>query len=289
MTATLAPGSLEWLGLVTASKVAPILGLSPFTDQFTMWHRMAGNLPEQAETEAMRRGKLYEAALLEDFYGRHPELQRIPGFGTFRANQWLAVTPDSVAEVADGTRILVEAKTAARWDGWGENGTDEVPDHYQAQAIVCAHVLGCRWIIFPVMGPFWDYREYHVQPDPEVAAAVLEMCHQFWVSVQDRVEPPLSATVASYTTWTKVADPAGVGEVEIPPDLARRYLIAVAGEKDVKPAKALIANHLNRTGAKHAVCQGWKIAARQKSKDGTSLVVARKPPHPDELKDNHEQ
>lgn len=273
------PGDAEWAGLVTASKVAPILGISPFSDQYTVFHQMAGNLPPIAETEAMRRGKIYEAALLNDFYGRHPELTR-EDLATFQADSWLAVSPDSVAHTDSGRTLLVESKTAARWDGWGEPETDQIPEHYRAQVIVCAHVLGCDEIAFPVMGPFWDYREYYVDPDPELAEAILAKCHEFWLSVQSGIEPELSETVASYTTWTKVADPFGTGEVEIPPELARRFLVAAAGEKDFKPAKAAIANYLERAGAKYAVCRGHRIVARQKYKDGASIVSTRKPPDP---------
>lgn len=279
---TLEPGSAEWQRLVTASKIAGILGISPWADQYSTWHRMAGNLPPETTTEAMNRGNDFEDGVLKRFYREHPNCFPIPTSGeTVQVSEWLAVTPDSIAmDITTGEQTLVEVKTVDRWDMWvGEDGIDRVPEHYLAQVIIMAHVLDIPSIRFAVMGPFWDYREYVVAPDAELANAILSKCYLFWQSVQSGNEPPLSRTVASYEAWTKVASAEDEGtEAEIPVEMAQRYLAALAGEKDVKPAKAEIVNVLEATGAKVAVCQGKKIAQRQRSAHGMSLVAARKLP-----------
>jgi predicted phage-related endonuclease len=284
---SLEPGSPEWQRLVTPSKIAGILGISPWADQFTTWHQMAGNLPPVAQTEAMRRGTFHEEGVLREFFHRNPWLTRIPDSAkTVKNHDWVAATPDALAKVnaldnwgGSGDLVLVEAKTASRWDEWGEPGTDQIPEYYRAQVITTAHLLGCEAIHVPVVGPFWDYREYAVQPDPELAEAILARCRAFWESVQSGEEPELSQTVASYTTWTKVADPgAADGDVEIPADVAHRFLTAVAAEKDVKPAKAAIVNLLERANARRATYNGQPVATRQKSAHGMSLIAARKPP-----------
>lgn len=284
---SLAPGSPEWLSLVTPSKIAGILGISPWADPYTVWHQMAGDLPPVAQTEAMRRGTFHEEGVLREFFHRNPGLTRIPDSAkTVKNHDWVACTPDALAKVnaldnwgGSGDLVLVEAKTCDRWDGWGDNGTDQIPEHYRAQVITTAHLLGCDLIMVPVVGPFWDYREYVVQPDAELAEAILARCKVFWLSVQMRQEPELSQTVASYTTWTKVADPdTADGDAEIPAELAHRFLTAVAAEKDVKPAKAAIVNVLEAANARRATYQGQAVATRQKSAHGMSLVAARKPP-----------
>lgn len=284
----LKPGSPEWLSMVTPSKVAPILGISPYTDPYSQWHIMAGHIVE-AETDEMRRGTYHEAAVLREFYHRNPDLCREPlGHRTIRVSEWLACTPDSIAvprsRKVPRVRIMVEIKTTGDWDAWGEPGTDQIPEHYLAQVITCAHVAGVDEIRVFVLGPFWEYREYRVALDPVLAEAVLAQCHEFWLTVQSGDEPPLSDTVSSYDTWAKVADPTlGEGDAEIPTALAQRYLTAVAGEKDVKPARAAIVNILDAAGAKYATWNGHKVATRQRSSSGgASIVVARKPPviHP---------
>lgn len=234
---------------------------------------MAGNLPPEAETDAMRRGSFHESAVLREFFFRHPEISVLDGAGrTVRISDWLAVTPDGTGLREPGCKVLVEAKTTENWDHWGQAGTDEIPEYYRAQVIPCAELLGCDEIRVAVIGPFWDFREYVVKPNPPLARAILARCHEFWLSVQSGHEPALSATVASYETWSKVRDGDPAGSVEIPPDLAVRYLTAVAGENDVKPSKALIANHLDTIGAKAAVCQGQTIAVREHAGRGTVKI-----------------
>lgn len=278
-TTAMAPGSKEWLAVVSASKVAPILGISPHVDQFTMWHTMAGHLPPVDQTDAMRRGSFHEGAVIQEFFHQHPELQSIPdSHRTITADHWLVAQPDALALDETGHKVLVEAKTAASWEMWGEQGTDEVPEHYRAQVILCADIAGADRIMFAVMGPFWDYREYQVNTDPRLAAAIRNRCYDFWQSVQADEEPELSATVASYETWTKVREGEAEGTVEIPPELAIRYLSAMVGEKDVKPAKALLANYLDEHNAAAVTCQGQTVAIRQRGAHGMTIRIPRKTP-----------
>jgi hypothetical protein len=283
MTApTLKPGSPEWLARVTPSKISGILGLSPWVDPYTQWNIMAGRIT-QPETDEMRRGTFHEEGVLREFYHRHPELQRLRRTNhTILIGDWFGYTPDSIATDRDnpGRRVLIEAKTTGYWDDWGEEGTDEIPDYYLAQVITCAHAAKADVVHVFALGPFWEYREYVVPVEPELAEATLAKCHEFWLTVQSGIEPPLSQTVASYETWTKVADPAvGSGAVEIDVDLTQRFLDALAGERDVKPCKAALVNALEEVGAKTAVCQGLVIANRQRgARGGVSLVAARKLP-----------
>lgn len=266
---------------MTPSKISGILGLSPYTDQYSTYHYMAGHI-DIPETDEMRRGTYHEAAVLREFYHRHPELKRIRGCNrTFLVNAWFGVTPDSMAtdrDVSTGRRVLVEAKTTAWWDEWGEAGTDEVPEHYFSQVIAAAHGMKADEIRVFVLGPFWEYREYVIQPDPELAEQVLAKCYPFWLAVQNGDEPELCATKASYETWVKVADPdVGEGQVEIDRDLARRFLVAAAAEKQVKACKAELVNALGN--AKQAVYDGKVVAQKQRnSTGGISIFAGRNPP-----------
>lgn len=277
------PGSPAWCRLVTGSKIAPILGISPYTDQYSIWHMMAGNIPAQEQTEDMRRGAFHEGAVLSECKFRHPDWRFTDTSHTQQTSEWLAVTPDEVA-VDDADGVLIEVKTTSRWDGWGEAGTDQIPEHYRAQVLVTAHVLQCTKIVLAVMGPFWDYREYQVEPDADLAAAILRTCKDFWDTVHKGTEPPLSHAVSAYETWTQVGTPDGAGEAEISAELAYEYLNAAAAEKSLKAYRADIVNVLNGADAKRAVCQGYPIAQKQKgSGSNASLVISRKAPSPNDI------
>ncbi len=74
VTVKAAPGSPEWLQLITASKIPSILGISRFKSQFSLWHEMAGNV----ETEPISK------AQQDDFdYGTLPSW-RLPSTGDSR-------------------------------------------------------------------------------------------------------------------------------------------------------------------------------------------------------------
>lgn len=277
------PGSTEWQARVSPSKIPAILGLSPWADPFTTWHQMRGNLPPQPQSAAARRGTFHEDAVLREFFFQHPELRKLRGGNnTVKVGDWLAATPDALAIPRHGGRRLIhiEAKTTDDWSQFGEEGTDEVPEHYYTQVITTAHLVQADLSYVFVCGPFWQYKEFIIQPDPELAEAVLAQCRPFWESVQSGEEPPLSRTAASYDTWTKVADPeVGEGAVDIDRDLAARYLNAIAAERTIKPTKAELVNILNAAGAREAVYDGKVVARKQRnSSGGISLYTGKKPP-----------
>lgn len=277
------PGSTEWAQRVSPTKVAAILGISPFSDPYTCWHEMSGHLPRQPQSDAARRGTFHEDAVLREYFWRHPHLRKLRNSNrTIKISDWLAATPDCLALPKNGERTLhhIEIKTTDDWSQWGEEGTDEIPEHYFSQVVVTSHIVKADISHVFVLGPHWQYKKYVIQPDPDLAEAVLAQCRTFWESVQSGIEPPLSMTRASYDTWTKVADPeVGVGDVEIPPDVAAHYLTAVEWEKKIRPARAQIVNLLNEAGARRATVDGQTVAQKQRnSTGGVSLVVARKPP-----------
>lgn len=282
----LTPGSPEWKRLVTPSKIGAMLNLSPWGDQYSLWHYMRGNI-EQPETDEMRRGNFHEEGVLSEFFHRHPTWTRLgrSSKDTIQVSEWFAVTPDELALDDDGLLVLVEAKTSADLAEWGEPGTDEVPEYYYAQVLPAMHGIGAARAHVFVLGPFWEYHEYVVNPDPELAEATLAECHRFWLTVQSGDEPELCATAASYETWTKVADPTvGEGKVEIPADLAtelrRNAQAKREAEAALPPLRAQIVNIVDAAGAKYATVDGEVFARRQKnSHGGTSLVeVAAKKP-----------
>jgi predicted phage-related endonuclease len=284
ITDRLEPGSPEWRRLITPSKIAAALGFSPYESPYSMWHYMAGNI-DIPESDEMRRGTFHEEGVLREFFHRHPELTRLNANTTVRVNEWFAVTPDELAVDAEGRLHMIEAKTCGDYEmeGWGQEGTDEIPEHYYSQVIPAGHGVGADVIHVMVLGPFWNYQEYVIEPDADLAEQTLAALYPFWESVRDGVEPELSEDVASYETWTKVADPAlGSGKVDLPADLALelRTLSAAKShaEKRLPAIKAALVNVIEQAGAQYGVVDGEVFVRRQRnSHGGVSLVnVAEK-------------
>lgn len=165
MTAVLIPtaGEAEWLAArrqgVTASEIAVIMGLSPWDSPYALYHRKRGDLPDQEDNMSMAIGRHFEDFVADQFAERHDGFF-IEGDGrTLYAHPdrpWQLATPDRVIfeeECAcgqdgalcicvDKALAVLEAKTDGGFDGWGDDGTDEIPVHYRCQLLWQMDVLG---------------------------------------------------------------------------------------------------------------------------------------------------
>ena len=63
--APIRPGSSEHTALVTGSKVATILGISPYKTTVELWHQMRGDAEAEEATTAMMRGTIQASGILE--------------------------------------------------------------------------------------------------------------------------------------------------------------------------------------------------------------------------------
>lgn len=216
LTEPLIPGTTAWSRRITASKVAAILGLSPYDSPLSCWHKMKGNVPLEQETEDHRRGHYAEPAILAWWHDQHPEI--FAGSVTLQPQYespelpWAAATPDAVASAGE-TDVLVEIKTARNLDEWGEPGTDEVPAYYFVQAQFQMHLSGIRRCYMPVWGSWFEMAEYVIDYDPEIAAGIIARCTEFWASLAADVPPPLDDTVATIQTLKALHPAITPGEV----------------------------------------------------------------------------
>lgn len=148
MSATLIPTSseAEWLDArrngVTASEIAVVMGLSPYSSPYALYHQKLGNLPPTEDNNSMRIGRHLEALVCDMFAEQRPEFLVVgDGRQLYADAYWPAklATPDRlVYGTADEQYLplaVLEAKTAASYDGWGDDGSDEIPVHYRCQVL----------------------------------------------------------------------------------------------------------------------------------------------------------
>lgn len=134
---------------VTASEIAIVMGLSPYSSPYALYHRKLGNLPEQGETDAMALGKHMESFVADKFEQLRPEFT-VTGSGrdlwAHPARPWQMATPDRyVTEGSYSARdaiAVLECKIDGGSDEWGEDGTDEIPVHYRCQVLWQMDVMG---------------------------------------------------------------------------------------------------------------------------------------------------
>lgn len=281
----LTPGSPEWARRITASKVAAILGLSPFASPRSVWHLMHGDLPA-AETSAVQaRGHYLEPAILAWFRDQHglTDDRQWVNQPTYALGDWAAATPDAMTLGIPGrAEVLVEAKSAARDDGWGTPGTDEIPAYYLAQVVWQMHVSGIHRCYVPMIGPRLAFAEYVVDYEPfaETAREIEARCREFYDSLATDTPPPLDDTVATYDAVRKVHPDIDRGaEVELSREVAAEVAHAVAdlkaAEARARLAKATVIDLMGN--AQHALHAGTKVARRQPRGDDVSFVVVGRP------------
>lgn len=162
MSAVLIPAISEagWLAArrkgITASEIAVVMGLSPWSSPFALYYQKTGELPGQEDNMAMAIGRHLEAFVCDQFASLYDSrfLVDWPGaWGLFAHpdRPWQMATPDRVLYEWDGPDdvhrdpvAVLEAKTSASYDGWGDDGTDAIPVHYRCQVLWQMDVLGVQ-------------------------------------------------------------------------------------------------------------------------------------------------
>lgn len=275
-TTSIEPGTPTWRRLMTASKVAAILGVSQYDSPRSMWHKMRNELPAEEQTDVQSRGHYLEPAILAWWADRHgvDRTNRSAWINhpAFYMDGWAAATPDAQATL-DGDLVLVEAKSARDMDEWGAPGTDEIPTKYLFQAYWQMHVSGVHTCYIPVIGAFLDFEEYVVVYDREIGATLERRCLEFYESLKANEPPELDDSGATYDALRKLYRTIDDSSIEIPFDDAREYLDAKAdlkaAEARERKAKSTVLDLMGEH--RFATCAGVKVARRQANKTGFQL------------------
>lgn len=250
MSAVLIPASTEaeWLEArrqgVTASEIAVLMGLSPYSSPYKLFHQKLGILPADDDSDVMEKGRVLEPVIAGKFAGLHPELS-VEGDGrslfAHPNRPWQLATPDRLLaetwfEPVEGPELIEEVtRTVAvlecKVDGgspdWGEPGTDEIPVHYRAQVLWQCRVMGVRrWHAACFNADRWKARWYEGVIDA-AAEADLELMEAEALGFLERLgrqEPPdvdwRPATIAALKTLHPSVEDV---TAEIGPQLADRY------------------------------------------------------------------
>lgn len=271
------PGDPEWNRLITASKVPGILGVSPYTDAYTVYHTMLGNLPPFGGNRATERGTYLEPAAIAWFADQHPDLKVTPNTSTLfhRDRPTWACTPDALLDDYG----IVEAKTAQYPDAWGTPHTAEVPTDYLAQCAFQIIVTRAHTVHIPVIfGQPFEFREYRVTADDvaDLVPGIETAIERFEAALHDG-EEPLPIGPAAYDTLRAMHPDIDRGAtVTVPDDVAAQYVAAIAAAKAteaaLKDAKAMLAHHMGT--AQKAVWGGTEIASRISKGGGAPYVQA---------------
>lgn len=275
MSTAAKPGSPEWLRYMTASKIAAVVGTSPYDSRFSLWHLMAGNVPPKEQNAVMTYGHYLEPALLRWFGDQHPELAVFPGEWVER-DGWAGVTPDGLAVRSDPRadvpeRALIEAKTGRlswEWD-------DGVPPGYVDQVQWAMWVTG-ESRCYVVADVAMEFREYLIERDDDRIAYLVAEGRAFMDSLAAGEAPPLDGSLHTYVAIRTLHPDISPEDAEIPAVMAWAWLTAretlAAATEGEQEAKNAIADFMG--DARRATWDGHVLFTRQARKDGTPYLVA---------------
>lgn len=290
MVPPLQPGSDEWLRHMSASKIAAVVGLSPYESRFSLWHRMAGLIPAEPDSDLLRRGHYLEPAIAAWFADQHPEFFVAPA-GTFvsphdddftASPDRLLIATQDVPETFTASEVkptaLLEVKSAADLDEWGEPGTDQIPAGYNAQVQWQMDCAGVGVVHIAVLTAFLEFVEYVVPYDPTVAAQLRLEGRAFLDSLPTGPKPQrpnLDEHTATYQAVRQLHPDIEDVDVELKPELVRSFCLAKVA---LDEADAHF-RHL-KTRLADAVGNGRRgrlgkttIATRQAKGEGTPYLV----------------
>ncbi len=158
------PGSVGWQeqrrSRIGGSEVAAVLGLSPWESPFSLWHRKQSITAPIDDSPVLEWGRRLEDAVLAKWAEVHQPAE-VQVKTTWLADGWRLANPDAIATMPDGTRVVVEVKTARYDDNWDAGP----PVYYQTQVQWYLDVLNLDTAYVVVLISGSDYREFVVTRD----------------------------------------------------------------------------------------------------------------------------
>lgn len=275
---------------ITASEIAVVMGLSPYDSPFNLYWSKANDW-RWGGNEYTSVGSHLEGAIAE-WWASGRDVALMPaGLYAHPDRTWQLATPDRLVHDACPTCAirapetygcsdcmntglgspawtLLECKWVAQsWDGWGEEGTDEIPVYCRCQGLWQADTLGVDEVHFAVLGPT-GFRAYLVRRDEQgeadlvmMRAAALDMVRR----IREGDPPHLDSHSATTGALKKLHPSLGIGDVEVDVELAVKYRVARLAKKVAEERigeceneiRAALGSDFNR-----AVCNGKLVASR---------------------------
>jgi putative phage-type endonuclease len=266
---------------IGGSDVAAILGLSRFRTAVDVWLDKRGLAEPQPETDAMRFGRLFEPIVLDEFERRTGyEVRRGLPIQTSEEHPFMLASLDGLIE---DEHAIVEAKTARTADGWGEDGSSEIPAYYHTQVAHYMAVTDAVIAYVPVLIGGQDFRIYTVERDEAFQADLIEAEREFWESNVLPGIPPAATTAAdALLLWARDNGTAIEADDELAETIAK--LKAVKAEiKVLEERAAFLDDRVRVAFAEHAtLTHRGQVLATFKAQTARRLdVKSLEAAHPD--------
>lgn len=188
----------EWLAArengIGASDAPAAIGVSPWKSPLSLWAEKLGLIPAQEPTLPMLLGTELEpliARLYTEATGE--KVRRVNMLRQHPTHPFMLASLDRRAG-----RKPVELKYSARGTGYGDPGTDEVPDDVLVQVLHQLAVMDeDEADVAAIIGGRSEVQVYTIRRDAAAEAAIIEREAVLWDHVLSRTEPPLDGSAAT--------------------------------------------------------------------------------------------
>lgn len=263
---------------IGGSDAAAVVGLSKYRTPFEVYQDKRGEIPPIDDNESMLWGRVLEPVIRQQYAERTGRTVLMPEtILRHPRHEFMLANLDGFTD----DKRVVEIKTARTAQGWGEPGSDEVPQEYLLQTQHYMAVTGFVVADVAVLIGGSDFRLYEVPADAELQEMLIDAEAEFWKRIVDGNPPePVSladirARFGSYSTAGAVeASPDVVAAVETLKALKEQHKALEASEDT---AKAIIMGALGDKDT--LVSQGatlvtWKAAKARELFDSKSFKAA---------------
>jgi putative phage-type endonuclease len=275
---------------IGGSDVGPILGVSPYRTPLDVFRDKRGELADSPETAPMRWGNLLEPVVRQEYSSETGREVLMPtGILRHQRHDFMLANLDGFT--SDGR--IYEGKTARIAQGWGEPGTDEVPQVYLFQVQHYMAVTGYPVADIAVLIGGSDFRIYTVEADAELHDMLMDVEAEFWRRVQENDPPDPISYADAIARWGNYSRPGASvvasREVMEAIDVLRELNgHAKSIEERIEEQKATILKELGEAEALvdpgGALLCTWKLAKAPQRFDAKALAAEHPEIHAQFLK-----
>lgn len=262
------------------SDAAAACGISRWKSPLALYMEKRGESPAFEGNERTKWGEALEPVIRQEYAERTGRIVRLPVETLRHAKHgFMLCHPDGVTE--DGR--LFEAKNTRHPEGWGEPGTDEVPQEHLIQVQHNMAVTGLPVADVVVLIGGSDFRIYEVPADPETQDLIASLERELWSSIERGV-PPAPRTredAALLFGGRSVERKVHAGQdIEAACETLRKLRShAETIEQEIEAAEVAIKAAMGEAdtlmdGAGRRVLATWKAAKGACRLDGAALLAA---------------
>ena len=190
---------------IGGSDIAAILGLSPWGNALSVWLDKKGLSSPKEETVQMKMGHRLEPVIADMYSEATGNELAMAGLMVHPDFPFIIGTPDRLNVTHPNAGLEIKTANVFRGiSGWGDPGTDEIPENY---------LLQCVWYMAVANRDIWDvavliggadFRIYKIHRDKDLENALIERAADWWKKyIIGNEEPPIDGSVAAAEYLTR--------------------------------------------------------------------------------------